>query len=184
MIVVIYHRLMLMFVDIHNMRPDRHHFRYQWPLISQCVQSKLEIASIDHSTELARERHHNFAGSISFRAPLGTCLGAISGFSSSTRWNRSPTMCEKHVGSRQRKKNERRARRLVFGILHASSGNMMETNRSAHYQLMHKHWKTMETGKKTKLIQKETRRNQGFTFVSVEDVECTSKTQYIHLLHL
>jgi len=62
-----------MFVDVHNMKPDRHYFHYQQPLISLQVQSKLEVASIDHSSELTREQHHNFSRSISFRAPLGTC---------------------------------------------------------------------------------------------------------------
>lgn len=62
-----------MLVDVHNVKPDRHHFHYQQSLISPHVQSKLEVASIDHSSVLTRERHHNFAGSIGFRAPLGTC---------------------------------------------------------------------------------------------------------------
>lgn len=72
-IIAIYHRLMLMLVDVHNIKPHRHHFHYQQPLISPRVQSKLEVASIDHSSEPTRERHHNFASSIGFRAPLGTC---------------------------------------------------------------------------------------------------------------
>lgn len=62
-----------MLVDVHNMKPDRHHFHYQQPLISLQVQSKLEVVSIDHSSELTREQHHNFSRSISFRAPLRTC---------------------------------------------------------------------------------------------------------------
>lgn len=71
-IIIIYHRL-LMLVDVHNIKPDRHHFHYQQSLISPRVQSKPEVVSIDHSSEPSRERHHNFAGSIGFRAPLGTC---------------------------------------------------------------------------------------------------------------
>lgn len=62
-----------MLVNVHNIKPDRHHFHYQQSLISPRVQSKLEVVSIDHSSKLTRERHHNFAGSIGFRTPLGTC---------------------------------------------------------------------------------------------------------------
>lgn len=104
--VVIYHQLMLMRVDVQDVRSGRQHFHYQRTLyLSACAvetqscvyrsllgtdegekrrerkgrETEREVRQRFRGKERKRagERDHNFVGPIGFRAPLGTCSGRL-----------------------------------------------------------------------------------------------------------